>query len=54
MTAVAPTLTGWHPRRRSAARIALPRFTLRTNDVVLKTLTAGKVVRIDGLASSRV
>lgn len=37
-----------------AARIALPRFTLRTTDVVLKTLTAGKVVRIDGLASSRV
>ena len=33
--------------------IALPPFALRTGTVTLKVLTAGKLVRIDGLGVSR-
>jgi transposase-like protein len=35
-------------------QIALPLFSLRTTTVTLKVATSGKLVRIDGLATSRV
>ncbi|HUR15391.1 MAG TPA: hypothetical protein VM097_12990 [Mycobacteriales bacterium] len=35
-------------------RIALPRFSLRTTTVTLRVATSGKLVRIDGLATSGV
>ncbi len=35
-------------------QLALPRFSLRTTTVTLRVATSGKLVRIDGLATSRV